>query len=757
MLILFLYTEGFAYNHSDLNPHAWYYNEVMPWVKRGIYTGYRESGLLTLDPNGEITRAEMCMYINRVFGFSTFDGAFKDVKKSDWFYKDVSIAKKNYIPFYEDALFKGKEKIQRQEAIAMLSVALGLLPEDIFVYSDSFQDGKQVKESLKPYMEAAIRQKLIYGYSFNGKYYLRPEKTITRAEVMALFSRSFGKIYNEAGFYDYAKTLIIDEDVAIATGNVNLKNIHIKGHLFLLPGIKNQGVSLENVTVDKNIYIQGGRWDLVKFRSVKADKVVCSSYNGGVSISAKSRMGQIYMRNRGTVAQVSMASSGAKKLTVDTTRAVTLRGKFSDVVIEKPAPVVIDGYEEIDNLTVSETGEGADIRILSQAQVHKVFLKTKARLHAEGVVKLLYSQVGGTISGRFYGVKQEKTGSLSLVGKNDIRILEVGEEATASRIEANPLTQITTFIAKSSVDVTGDPKIRYRRIFSSGVYIDGTGYNRIEEEKKAPKETKQTEMLQIRLSKGQGILYDGIKNQLEATSKEDDRFLKTAKWKIENQKGDVRAEIDETTGEITAFGQGSITVSVENTKDPTQRGQAGFSVARQNEGAKKGAYIQPKSGNGFMASGEEMALMILDEKGQTHAIWSISEKDSGILNATIDMTGKLYAEGKGSLTIKAVSVSGQEAFYTATVGDYQESDKQKYSVITQFGNDYVRSGQPTQLYLKKEKDLVNATWTLKESNPALSVVLTGSGLLNGVGSGEIEVVAETKEGLRHTQRLKIIP
>lgn len=740
----------FAYLHSDLDPTKWYYNEVLPWVKAGILKGYQESEILKYDPNGAITRSEMCLYINRVLGFSTFDGNFRDVKKTDWIYKEAAIAKKHYMPFYENLDFKGSEQIQRQEAIAMLSCALGLIPQDIVVYTDSFKDGNKVKESLKPYMEAAIRQKLIYGYPFNGYYYLRPEATITRAEVMALFSRSFDRLYNESGRYEYAKTLTISEDVAIVKGNTTLKNVRIKGNLYLLPSIKNQGVILENVEVDGGIYVRGGKNGLVKFRNVQAKQIVGSNYNGGVDLIGKSRVEEVYLMNTFGYRQLSLADSGAKRIYVNTGRPVTLEGEMKDVTVLTKGKVTIKGYDILEKLTIKKSADGTQLVIGNQGEVGTLFLYGNTQVDAQGVVKLTYSQSDSVISGNFYGVKQETIGKLTLENAK-LRILEIGEKAFGTQVLGIGQNTVISLLAKAQSDVQGEISIRYKRAFASQVRIDG--------EEQATQEQKEAEALPqnqlvLSLASKKTVLTDGVLDTIIAKGKEDNNLLKTINFQVIKTQGLNNYSLEAETGRIIANGKGIITVKAVSQEDSTILGEASFSVV--SKVVQKGTYIRSKEGTDFFASGETLDLSVYDEQGETRAIWSILRKDTGVVSASIDIEGKLKAQGQGQIVVEAVTVSGENVQYTATVGIYQKSDS-NYSVVSQFGKDYVKSGQPTQLYLKKEEGMINATWMLEGQSGNLTPMLTTSGLLSVVGQGEITVSAKTSEGITHKQVLSILP
>ena len=80
-----------ATDFRDFDKSAWYSEAVSAAVDNGLLYGKSST---MLDPNGDMTRAEMAAIINRSFGcYKTADiSQYKDVSKSKWYYKDVALA-----------------------------------------------------------------------------------------------------------------------------------------------------------------------------------------------------------------------------------------------------------------------------------------------------------------------------------------------------------------------------------------------------------------------------------------------------------------------------------------------------------------------------------------------------------------------------------------------------------------------------------------------------------------------------------------
>ena len=76
-----------ATDFRDFDKSAWYAEAVSAAVDNGLLYG---KSATVIDPNGDMTRAEMAAIINRSFGcYKTADiSQYKDVAKSKWYYPE---------------------------------------------------------------------------------------------------------------------------------------------------------------------------------------------------------------------------------------------------------------------------------------------------------------------------------------------------------------------------------------------------------------------------------------------------------------------------------------------------------------------------------------------------------------------------------------------------------------------------------------------------------------------------------------------
>ena len=124
-----------ATDFRDFDKSAWYAEAVSAAVDNGLLYG---KSATVIDPNGDMTRAEMAAIINRSFGcYKTADiSQYKDVVKSKWYYKDVALA-------VQMGTYNGRSSssmapdspITRQEAMTVVARALEL-DYDAYVKTD---------------------------------------------------------------------------------------------------------------------------------------------------------------------------------------------------------------------------------------------------------------------------------------------------------------------------------------------------------------------------------------------------------------------------------------------------------------------------------------------------------------------------------------------------------------------------------------------------------------------------------------------
>ena len=240
-----------ATDFRDYDRTAWYAEAVSAAVDNGLLYGKSST---ILDPNGDMTRAEMAAIINRSFGcYKAADiSQYKDVSKSKWYYKDVALA-------VQMGTYNGRSAssmapdapISRQEAMTVVARALEL-DYDSYSKTDlsAFSDRSEISNWALPYVRAMVGADYIHG---RGKV-LAPLDNITRAEFAQIFYNIIGTYIVSKGTYDKD----IKGSVLIRTDEVTLQNMTVDGDLIIGCGAADGKITLDNVTVKGRLLVWGG-------------------------------------------------------------------------------------------------------------------------------------------------------------------------------------------------------------------------------------------------------------------------------------------------------------------------------------------------------------------------------------------------------------------------------------------------------------------------------------------------------------------
>mgnify|MGYP002578028101 FL=1 len=240
-----------ATDFRDFDRTAWYAEAVSAAVDNGLLYGKSSS---IIDPNGDMTRAEMAAIINRSFGcYKTADiSQYKDVAKSKWYYKDVALA-------VQMGTYNGRSSssmapdapISRQEAMTVVARALEL-DYDAYAKTDlsAFSDRSEISNWALPYVRAMVGADYIHGRTKG----LEPLDNITRAEFAQIFHNIIGTYIVSKGTYDKD----IKGSVLIRTDDVELKNLTVDGDLIIGCGAADGKIVLDNVTVKGRLLVWGG-------------------------------------------------------------------------------------------------------------------------------------------------------------------------------------------------------------------------------------------------------------------------------------------------------------------------------------------------------------------------------------------------------------------------------------------------------------------------------------------------------------------
>ena len=240
-----------ATDFKNYDAKAWYAEAVSSAVDNGLLYGKSST---IIDPNGDMTRAEMAAIINRSFGcYKAADiSQYKDVAKSKWYYKDVALA-------VQMGTYNGRSSsamapdapISRQEAMTVVARALEL-DYDSYSKTDlsAFSDRSEISNWALPYVRAMVGADYIHGRTKG----LEPLDNITRAEFAQIFANIIGSYITVKGTYDKD----IKGSVLIRTDDVTLKDMTVDGDLIIGCGAADGKITLDNVTIKGRLLVWGG-------------------------------------------------------------------------------------------------------------------------------------------------------------------------------------------------------------------------------------------------------------------------------------------------------------------------------------------------------------------------------------------------------------------------------------------------------------------------------------------------------------------
>ena len=240
-----------ATDFRDYDRTAWYAEAVSAAVDNGLLYG---KSATVIDPNGNMTRAEMAAIINRSFGcYVKADiSKYKDVSKSKWYFDDIAMS-------VQMGTYNGRSSssmvpdapITREEAMTVVARALEL---DYDSYSKTdlykFSDRDKISTWALPYVRAMVGADYIHGRTKG----LEPLDNITRAEFAQIFYNIIGTYITAKGTYDKD----IKGSVLIRTDDVELKNLTVDGDLIIGCGAADGKIVLDNVTIKGRLLVWGG-------------------------------------------------------------------------------------------------------------------------------------------------------------------------------------------------------------------------------------------------------------------------------------------------------------------------------------------------------------------------------------------------------------------------------------------------------------------------------------------------------------------
>lgn len=259
---------------SDIEGH-WAEDIINEWLEEGLLSGFPDG---TIRPDNGVTRAEFVYMLQNVFKLrATAPAEFSDVRPTAWYYDAVAAAFSSGVASgMADGTFKPDDYVTRGQAAVFGFNAMGLSGIGSLNYTDA--------EDIPDWCNEAIGNLTDHGFLSgmpDGRFAY--SNLLTRGEAVSFLDRmrkynTSQEIVSTESTTEY--TYAIEEKNAVITGQ------ELNGDLIITPLIGDNNVTLDNVTVNGNLIIQGGGLESILLKDTTISGTIVVDYeNVGIIFS----------------------------------------------------------------------------------------------------------------------------------------------------------------------------------------------------------------------------------------------------------------------------------------------------------------------------------------------------------------------------------------------------------------------------------------------------------------------------------------
>lgn len=225
----------------------WAQSDFDKLVKAEVLTGFPDG---SMRPDNNMSRAEFVAVINRTFGYTDRSGQqFADIKGDEWYANQVLIARTaGYFSGIGDNRAGAETLITKEQVATILQRIYNF---DMGNGLSSINDASQISEFARDAVSALISKGIIQGDSAKN---FSPLKSVTRAEVVTMVSKTVGEIIRDTAVKDRD----IIGNVLLTNPNVVLENVTISGDLFISKAAATGKIDFVNTSVSERVIAEGG-------------------------------------------------------------------------------------------------------------------------------------------------------------------------------------------------------------------------------------------------------------------------------------------------------------------------------------------------------------------------------------------------------------------------------------------------------------------------------------------------------------------
>ena len=180
---------------KDVNKNQWYHDGVHYCIAKGYMNGMSST---TFEPDTKLSRGMVVVLLYRIAGSPAVTGTcpFKDVKAGQWYYDAVVWATQNGIANgVSSTSFAPDASVTREQTAAFMYRYASFIGRDTSARADlaDFPDANKISAYALEPLSWAVASGLITGSGENGKTYLLPVGTTTRAQYATIIYRFLEK------------------------------------------------------------------------------------------------------------------------------------------------------------------------------------------------------------------------------------------------------------------------------------------------------------------------------------------------------------------------------------------------------------------------------------------------------------------------------------------------------------------------------------------------------------------------------------
>ena len=388
------------------------------WAK-GVIDSFIAQKIIALDANGNvrpseiITRAETIAVINKAFNFTrTAAVNYTDVSGADSFYADIQIAEAmGYMPNGGNVSeFRPYDALTREEMMIIIARVLELQPRTTLVdikYDDCANMSAEGRGALGALLEPSVNIAESLGdTSFS------PQNGLKRNLAFALVNKAMDyykdlqsgrKLYSSVNVdttmgsaSDVTKNF---NNVTIVGKNAVLENVVVWGNLTIDKNVGSESVTIKNVTVKGNLFIYGGSTvNLIDVNNVVKSLTVNKANNNlTLNISGSSAITEIIVKSGVTIDASSLTPSKIT-LTNDISKGVKVTvgvNTVKELIVQSAGVNLTINAMTVGELNIARTATGAFVDVTKGSTVSKAVVNAVCDIQGAGTLLAKQVNVNG--------------------------------------------------------------------------------------------------------------------------------------------------------------------------------------------------------------------------------------------------------------------------------------------------------------------------------------------------------------------------